>query len=177
MRFKTDVILGLVICFFCIIMVVSKAVAGTPNVGYNHVHSSFSSDYGIKSFNYSVGYNSIQSVSGGQDVVNSHDYIAYKVNGIYSPEVGNGDVNLLELTLVHASNDNVYDSTTSFTSGSHRGFILPVPSLTFEMLKSDVSLYGTPSTTAYRIKVWTLFTLDDSWAPSLWVDDCSTTSF
>lgn len=54
--------LGLLICCFSIFMIVPYAMADTPNVSTNSTHSSYSSDFGIKSFVYEVAYNSIQSV-------------------------------------------------------------------------------------------------------------------
>lgn len=112
--------LSLIVCCFLIFTNVSTALAANPAVSTNFIHTSYSSDYGARSFVYEVGYNGIHNIQDSADVVNSHDFIAYKSYAIYSPEVGNGNANLAKLSLVNASNDNTIQSITSFSNGTHR---------------------------------------------------------
>jgi len=175
-----NLILGLLIFCFCMFTIVPTSMAGTPNVSTNFTHSSISSDYGIKSFVYEVGYNSIQRVVNSSDKVNSHDFAAYKSYAIYSPEVGNGDAGLMNIKLVNASSGSTIQtlSRSSFSNGTHRGFIIGGNDpITWQLLKSDSSLIGSPSSTGYRVKVTTEFYLDDSWAPNYFSDSCNTGAF
>lgn len=141
-------------------------------------HSSWSSDFGAKTFWYRPDYSG-EKYSGTVDAVKDHDFFAYKlqIDNIFPPDIGNGEVTLTNVQMLNSS-DSVISTMTGFSSGTIRGIMLPGDAMLLYTRKNYSSIYAA-DTGDNKIRSNFIFTIDDSFTipTNTWSDQMTTGTF
>ncbi|AFQ44923.1 hypothetical protein [Desulfosporosinus meridiei] len=139
------------------VVLVGNAFATDVSVNSYTLHTGWSPNWAIKSYNVSTSYVGNQYEQSGQQYVDGHDYFAFIVSA-YSPEIPRGQGSMLNLQMLNSGGTVVSTLTPSnFSSGTIRGHLYDTSITTvLSMTKSYSWLQSTAGT--YRAKIATLYT-------------------